>query len=150
MRANGFTLIEILIVLLIIGIILSFAVVSFGDFGAKRTALVACEQFNEYLRLIQQQAILTNTSFGVNIDGSSCLAFPLERNDNTQTKSPIPRLHRFPANIIVNFTNKSWQTKPQIIIQPDGSMTEFKIAFGSKTKPNLTRFSTFSSSRCRA
>ncbi len=37
---KGFTLIEILIVLMIIGITLSFAILSFGDFGEGRKVKV--------------------------------------------------------------------------------------------------------------
>ncbi len=33
---NGFTLIEILVVIVIVGITLSFALLAFGDFGSER------------------------------------------------------------------------------------------------------------------
>ena len=57
-QRQGFTLVEILIVIFIISIVMTFAVLSLGDFGASRRIVLAAEQFKSDLISIQQEAIL--------------------------------------------------------------------------------------------
>ncbi len=67
MSNRGFTLIEILVVLLIIGITMGFALMAFGDFGEKRRIVVAAEQFTNLIKLVQQQAILETSTLGIDV-----------------------------------------------------------------------------------
>lgn len=137
-KTNGFTLIEILVVMLIIGIIAGFAVFSFGDFGGKRSALVASEQFIDYLKLLQHQAIITNSAYGVHIDKSGYRGYVLT-SKNERRSGPIPRARHFPTKILV--TLEPNKTKAPVVISPDGTMTEFKISFGTTNEPNLLIYS---------
>ncbi len=47
-RNKGFTLIEILIVIVIIGITIGFALLAFGDFGESKRIIAALEQVEKY------------------------------------------------------------------------------------------------------
>lgn len=68
MRTNsGYTLIEILIVIVILGVTLSFALMAFGDFGQRRQIIVNAEEFMTYIQFLQQQAVIENRNFRIQL-----------------------------------------------------------------------------------
>jgi len=134
----GFTLIEILIVVLIIGITLGFALLAFGDFGANRRAVVSAEEFSSYIKLVQHQAILEANALGVRIDKQSYETYRFEHG----IWQPMPEksiFHRriLPSPIVANLRNNLRNAKnPAIVITGSGAMTEFIIDFGTEKKPD--------------
>jgi len=133
---SGFTLVEILIVLLIIGITISFALLAFGDFGATRRVELAAEQFANYVKLVQQHAILETGTFGILVEHKDYQAFRFDLVSGWQTLSAqsVFRLREFPSVAEVSFQTKmnSSPHTPQIIINESGDMTAFQLAFKSK------------------
>lgn len=140
MNNKGFTLIEILVVLLIIGITMGFALMSFGDFGEKRRIIVAAEQFTQYVKLVQQQAILETSTLGINFKNDS---YQVLRFKAPASWSPLPAksiFHRqhFPRGLVINL--KKANTKPGtpiIIINSSGDMTPFTLDFGTSKQSSL-------------
>src|SRR3712207_1831206 len=105
---RGFTLIEILIVVLIIGIIASVALFAFGDFGKSRQVKVTTEQFVAYIKLVQQRAILEMATLGINLTGEGYKTYRYLSDNNWQ---PMPKnsliFHRsFPKDITVTLQSK--------------------------------------------
>lgn len=142
MRAKrGFTLIEILVVLLIIGISSSIAFIAFGDFGAGRKIVVAGEQFSSYMQFLQQRAILESNTFGVKLDKDSYETLSLKDGVSWQSMPKTSHFHRqyFPKKSVVVFKRKFSNAKgePDIIVYPSGEMSEFELMFGSATEPDL-------------
>ena len=74
-RPKGFTLIEILIVIVIIGITIGFALIAFGDFGEGKRIRFAAEQLINTIKLSQQKAILESSTLGLKVDQSSYRVF---------------------------------------------------------------------------
>lgn len=68
LKKNGFTLIEVLVVLVIISIILTFAVISFGDFGKSREQQAQVVQLQSSIRAAQAQAILMPNTLQLTIN----------------------------------------------------------------------------------
>lgn len=131
---KGFTLIEILVVLLIIGITMGFAVMSFGDFGEKRGIIVAAEQFTNYVKLVQQQAILETSTLGIRIhdNGYQVLRFQAPASWVPLPLNSIFHRHHFPKGLVVHLHNiENKQGNPAIIINSSGDMTPFVLDFGS-------------------
>lgn len=136
MRAkSGFTLIEILVVLLILGTAITFAMLSFGDFGKSRVAKSSAEQFVQYIQLMQQKAILENRVLGITIKPDSYQAMKYISSQgwrkiyggNVYRKQPIPNGLRL--------YNKNTSNSPvDIIIQSSGDITPFKVSIGDKQK----------------
>lgn len=138
--SRGFTLIEVLVVILIISIITGMSIMAFGDFGAGRKAYVFSEQFTAYIKLVRQRAILEMSTLGISVNNKGYGTWKYE-GDNIWKPLPQKSLFRwqnFPDNIVVTLANKSKSsaTAPEIIILPTGEMTAFKINFGTSSVPN--------------
>ena len=138
---RGFTLIEIMVVLLIIGIVSSVAFLAFGDFGASRKIVVAGEQFSSYVKLLQQKAILESNTYGIKIekDGYETLRLADGVSWQSLPRTVLFRWHYFPKDSVVVLNRKPPNSRhaPEIILYPSGDMSEFKLTFGSLTEANL-------------
>ncbi len=137
---KGFTLIEILVVILIVGITLSFALMAFGDFGEKRRILISAEQFNQYVKLAQQQAILETTTLGIGIHKNGYQVMRLSPNAKWLPMSSNSIFHEqhFPKGSVINLQNNaSSRNSPSIIINSSGDMTAFTMTFGSAKQPSI-------------
>lgn len=88
---EGFTLIEILIILVIVGISFSFALLAFGDFGKSRQAQSTAEQVKNMIQYFREQAIIESSNFTINIRSSS---YQVSRADANAEESSHP-LHKF-------------------------------------------------------
>jgi general secretion pathway protein H len=132
---QGFTLIEILIVLVIMGITVSFAIIAFGDFGAGRRIEFAAEQFANTLKLAQQQAILLGSTLGMRVDnqGYQIMMFHPPSEWSIISNKGVFRFHPFPRKTWVKLkTNSSVsQITPPIIINASGDTTPLTLNFGT-------------------
>ncbi|BCA95302.1 type II secretory pathway protein LspH [Legionella antarctica] len=132
---RGFTLIEILIVIVIIGITAGFALISFGDFGESRRVLFSADQLVNTLKLAQQKAILETSTLGLRIDNTS---YQILRFRNISGWEPISnkgvfKVNYFPKNTFITLktNNKPHPGAPPIIINSSGDMTPFTLGFGT-------------------
>lgn len=139
---KGFTLIEILIVLVIIGITIGFAIIAFGDFGASRRILFSAEQLANALKLAQQQAILEGSTLGLRIDSQSyqILKFQAPSQWKPMTNKGVFKITYFPENTYVQLKENTLlpQNIPAIIINSTGDITPFTLMFGSSKDIILT------------
>lgn len=130
---QGFTLIEILVVLFIIGIICTIGFLNFGDFGASRRTKAAAEQFAQFLHLVQQQAVLETHMYRIQVTKDSYSTFLLTENNTWQAVSTISMLrkHYFPKNISVNLSTSSKNSRSNsgITISPTGRFSPFHMIF---------------------
>lgn len=142
---NGFTLIEILVVLFIIGIVSSVSFLHFGDFGASRRSHQYAEQFAQFIHLVQQQAILENHMYSIHINKDFYSAFRLINNNNWQEMNNTTMLkkHYFPKDISVKTysTKKYTQTTSIITISPSGALSPFQIVFQTAHAKHATKLS---------
>lgn len=139
---NGFTLIEILIVMLIIGITLGFVVVSFGDFGSTHRAKVFAEEFVEYVRLLQYQSLLENTAFGIQWLEKGYQTFRLTPQATWEPAFERQlKLHAIPTHItthlqLLGTSSYTSSNGPDIktmilIIHPSGDLSPFRLKVGT-------------------
>lgn len=142
----GFTLMEILVVMLIIGIVSGAALYSFGDFGGKRKILLSVEHFKAYTNLLQHRAIIESNTLGIRINAQGYAAYRLFE---AKTWIPMPasgifRPQIFPSHIKIQFKtrNKNAPDQPTMTISPTGELSPILIIFGTEQTPNLVQFST--------
>lgn len=132
---RGFTLIEIMIVMVIIGITVGFALLSYGDFGASKRILFAADQLVNTVKLAQQQAILTSTTYGLCIDHTSYQILRFNDSSKWQAASNkgLYKINYWPTNTVINLKtyNKPIAGAPAIVINPSGDMTPFSLSLGS-------------------
>lgn len=132
---RGFTLIEILVVMVIIGITIGFALIAFGDFGASRRLQFAAEQLANKIKLVQQQAILESATYGLNIDKKNYQFFKFNNNSAwiSLNNKGIYKITYFPQSSYIHLKTAAptGQNTPAIIIHPSGDMTAFSLHFGS-------------------
>ena len=137
----GFTLIEILVVLAIIGITLGMTILAFGDFGASRRIEMEAEQLQNMIKLAQQQAILESGTLGIDITqtGYQVYRFIPPSTWKPISKPSIFKLHTFPRDTLLRLTVpfKAPDNVPDIIINATGDLTPFTLELGMKKAPPL-------------
>lgn len=138
-HAKGFTLTELLVVIVIIGVTLSFALLAFGDFGNKRRLIVAAEQFVYQVQLAQQQAILESSTLSIEIkdDHYQVMRFSSTKGWRQFAHQSLFQQQYFPRGTLTNLfiQNKN----KRIIINPSGETTPFDLNLGSEVKPNFVQ-----------
>ena len=100
MQRDGFTLIEILVVILIISIAMSFALFSIGDFGKQRALMHEGHYFNHYLQLVKHEAILESQTLGIRVKQHGYEVLRLRDHHWQTLKSHAFRFHPFQHQLI--------------------------------------------------
>ena len=142
MRKNrGFTLIEMLVVIVIIGITVGFALIAFGDFGESKRILFSAEQLVNTLRLAQQQAILESNTLGLRIDNTSYQILKFQDSSHWApiSNKGIFKVNYFPPKMFITLkTNTNVPTgTPAIVINSSGNMTPFTLGFGTNKETSV-------------
>lgn len=137
----GFTLVEILVVLIIIGTTMTFAMLSFGDFGKSRQSKAAAEQFIEYVTLLEQKAILENKLLGISIKPHAYQAMKYNSSHGWQTISngSLYTQQPLPKGLHFNQGKRDMNAKVDIIIQTTGDITPFSISISNNDKKKAVR-----------
>jgi general secretion pathway protein H len=132
-KQKGFTLLEILIILVIFAITMGFAVLTFGDFGKSRQVRVAAEAFQQVVQYFREQAILGSTNYTIKISSAEyrVLQSKLLPNQSSDVPRQLSKTN-LPSGVIVSPAST-------IQIYSTGNVTAFKLIFGSTAHPNLFR-----------
>lgn len=143
-KNNGFTLIEILIVLLIISIVSGVAILSIRSNPNRQLELFA-DRFINLLNLASEEAMFRPDTIGLFVSNQSYHFSVYRKKHKTQKEfwDPIPTgplsEHKYPKNwqLVIKIQNEvvtSENGQPQIIITPSGDFDPFIILIGEKNK----------------
>lgn len=123
----GFSLIEIMIVMMIITIVTSSALFAFGDFGQSRRIEANAERIAQKIQLIRHRALLESIPYQIHFSSTT---YEISKWIKKNQWSAIQRgsLRYLKQSI----------SKQIILIQPSGDITPITLYFGlPNTKPNV-------------
>ena len=139
-KSSGFTLIEILVVLVILGITASVALLAFGDFGESRRVEAEAKRFLQKTRLIRHHALLEATTYGMKIMPTSYEIFRFTPpNTWTPATSTLLKPYTFPQKTLLYLNIQSTGKKNWVVFQASGEITPFILIFGVSKKQPIAR-----------
>lgn len=136
--ARGFTLLEIMVVLVLIGIITSFALLSVGGGPRERLAEEA-RRLAALVELHQQEAILSGEPRGIQFTRTGYAVLRQDEKGAWQPPAAAETLiqHRLPDEIVLGLwvegrpaALKNAGKLPQVLLLASGEATEFVAVFG--------------------
>lgn len=142
-KSSGFTLIELMVVLVIIGISFSLIMVCVGDFGAKRKLKIVAEELKHTIVVLEKQAIVESINIGIRVDKNGYQALRYEPPSNwiVMGNQALYKRHLFPKGTVINLQkNKRNNVQlPFILIRSTGELSPFILSLGSKNESTLYR-----------
>lgn len=156
----AFTLIEILVVIVIIGIVTATTLFTLGDGGQSRRIQAMATQVRTALEAAQTQAILTSTVIGFKADAHSYTFYLFITQKDRQSmrlnaawmpikNNTVLDTQKIPTYIYLTlmtgdnlfkkgqmFIGNPTKNKPDILILPSGGFTPFSLVISDKNKHN--------------
>lgn len=114
---RGFTLMEVLVVIVIIGVIVSVATLSFGVLGGDREAEDETRRFWALLQQAREEAELQSSDFGVHIAASSYEFLRLDPRRNLWLPIENDALY-MPRELPDGLRFRVWIEQREIILKP--------------------------------
>ena len=132
-QRRGFTLLELLIVLVVIGIISSFAVLSTGLADRDKPLGKETQRMLALLRMASEESVQRGTELGMRIDGSGYRFMRFDRDAWKPMEDDLFRERDLPAEISVKL---ELEGRPIVLDTPDSSDTTTSTTkTDAKTKP---------------
>lgn len=136
-RPNGFTLLEVLVVVVIIGIILTFAVLTVGDRSRAESAKQETERLAALLKLSSEEAVLQARELALQLTADGYEFLALDRDTwKTLVDDELLRPRRLPAEVALTATiegevalgqGEDEREQPRIYLLSSGEMTAFTL-----------------------
>lgn len=144
-NAKGFTLIEIMVVIVIVALIAGTVMLSFPPVGDKLLKEHA-ERFSALISLAQDEAILQSTEYALEVTPTG-YSFYFNDNNRWQKIDEPPFAPRtLPSNISskmyldgisIDLKNRA-KSKPQVVILSSGEMTPFTYTLTFNNQSEIT------------
>lgn len=146
-RQAGFTLIEIMVVLVILGTLIGLAVLSTGIAGPSRELRNEAERLGGLIGVLADEAVLDNREYGLWFDAGS---YRVLRYDSGKAQwEPVDRsAHQLPAWAVLTLDlegaalklpsataqddAKTSQRSPQVLILSSGEISPFRLQLAER------------------
>ncbi len=135
-KGRGFSLLETLVVLLIIGIMFSVATLNVSDFGRHYYYRYQLEELASKIRLLREQAVLTNQIYGLVLKDNQAVFTRFTNNRwKAITKNKAFSSISFEQNLRLDLQKKS--KGHTLYIYPDGMLTAFVLTLYQQNKQSF-------------
>ncbi len=139
---SGFTFIETMVVLIIVGIIATFAAITLSSFTNSPSLKDTAERFKMRFNAARLQAIIRPANIGILINKNGFQMLQLKRNlkDKGLKWFSLYDDKVSDPNGFAKMTVKTAQNKsdtPQILINPNGLATPFQFTISQKDKTKI-------------
>ena len=139
-RAAGFTLIEILVVLIVVGLLASLAVFTLGGSSQQRQLENQVQELYLLMQTASDQSVLNNQELGVTVNegGYQFLAFQDEDGDWKPEDERLFHARSFPDWLVITkfiendapkLASGDDRTLPDVVFFSSGETTPFQIEF---------------------
>lgn len=146
-KINGFTLIEILIVIVIISVILSFATLSIGTGGLAPRLEQEAQRLASLLKLASQEAIMQSKEMGVYFESDGYRFYVLQEQEwqALTGRDDIFRPRTLPPGMqtVIDLegtpviVNEATTKTPQLLLFSSGEFIPFEVLFTAETDERL-------------
>lgn len=135
---RGFTLLELLVILVIIGILITFVAVSFTTNSYNHEIRAEATQLARKIELLRRVATTHNETWGISIsrDSYRFLKFDPTEDQWLESKNRLYRNHVLPNNMFLEFDgnidipvliDKINESEPEMVVVPGGEITPFVL-----------------------
>ena len=156
-RAHGFTLLELLVVVVIVGLFAGVAVLSLGVLGSDRELEREAQRLSSLLELVHEEALMQGRDFGVLFSATSYrfLIFDYQSgtwvvpaDDDFLRERQLPerlnmslRLDDRDVVLEPDLVEAEDTTEPQVLVLSSGEMTPFEAGFAREFENGEFRLS---------
>jgi general secretion pathway protein H len=138
--SSGFTLIEILVVLVVVGMLVALATLTLGGNSMRRDLDNEVEQLFLLMQTVSEQAVLNNTEFGLVIEEEQFefLAFDQQTDSWRPSSERLYRQRSLPEWLVVTkyiendaprLESDEDQPRPDVVMFSSGETTPFELEF---------------------
>lgn len=124
MKQSGFSLVELLVVIVILSITVVFVTLAFGDFGKGKNLIIQGQQFVNFLEFSRQYAMVTNQPVIIEINAGN---YTIKNVPEKRLNSKLLRNNSFNG---INITGTNTVSINQL-----GELSNFKIILTSIKNP---------------
>ncbi len=148
-KARGFTLLELLVVLFIIGITITFATLSFSGRAVDDRLENEARRLQEIMRLASEEALLQGIELGMRSDGEKYEFLVIGDEGWVAYEGDTPlKAHPLPDGITLEVTVEDFaldvpedaEQLPQLVFLSSGELTPFDIEMHAETATAFYRF----------
>jgi len=147
-HSNGFTLIEILVTLVLIGIVMGIALLRLNINNIDSRLQQESARLARIMELADQEAVLQAREIGLYFKKNAYQFLVLESDNKWQElDDPLLKAHEIPEDIDVKLTVDgeinldssftSQEPRPQIVFSSSGEWTQFEIVLSANENPQL-------------
>lgn len=142
MNARGYTLIEILIVIVIISIVASVATLSI-HFNRNKQIEGLANQVTDLILLAENDAMMRSQVLGVGFTANTMQFFEWDEKKNVWQPAPEKNfqpkklLEDLSVTLSINSNDVPLDGTPQLIISPSGDLPAFTLSLGNKNQAPL-------------